>query len=155
MSVGRREVHHALERAMPKCWSSGFKMVHGQWIPLNDLKKLERFRARQIRRVMGWLKNYPKERLQAPRLKKCASHVTTVIHSVMWPSLSPPRNRTGSDRPQSGRDSLLCGSGKGCSGASTAAGAPSAPYSVSLRRVRQPSLCPRHKRRVRNPGAVF
>lgn len=59
MSVGRREVHHDLRQEMPKCWATGFKMVRGDRIPLNALKELDRFRERQIDRVLRRLRHLP------------------------------------------------------------------------------------------------
>lgn len=44
---------------MPKCWAGGFKMVHGKKTPLNAFKELDRFRERQIARVVRKLKNAP------------------------------------------------------------------------------------------------
>lgn len=59
VAVGRRAVHHDLRTSMPKCWAGGFKMVHGKKTPLNALKELDRFRERQIARVVRKLKNAP------------------------------------------------------------------------------------------------
>lgn len=75
MSVGRRDVHHDLARLMPKCWATGFKMVHGRRLPLNALKELDRFRERQIARIRSVLGRLPHitephetaERIRAPR----------------------------------------------------------------------------------------
>lgn len=59
MSVGRRDAHHDLRQAMPKCWATGFKMAHGQPMPLNALKELDRFREQQIARVTRRLSHLP------------------------------------------------------------------------------------------------
>ena len=59
VAVGRRAVHHDLRTSMPKCWAAGFEMVHGKNTPLNALKELDRFRERQIARVVRKLKNAP------------------------------------------------------------------------------------------------
>lgn len=61
MAVGRRAVHHDLGKAMPRCWSVGFKMTQtqGKKTPLNELKELDRFRERQITRVARMLENVP------------------------------------------------------------------------------------------------
>ena len=59
VAVGRRAVHHDLRTSMPKCWAAGFEMVQGKKTPLNALKELDRFRERQITRVVRKLKNAP------------------------------------------------------------------------------------------------
>ena len=59
ISVGRREAHDDLARAMPKCWAAGFKAIHGKRIPLNTLKELDRYRERQIARIIRRLRDLP------------------------------------------------------------------------------------------------
>jgi hypothetical protein len=60
MSVGKTAIHHDPSILMPKCWTAGFKLLHGKNTPLNTLKDLDRFRDAQIALIARQLKHLPK-----------------------------------------------------------------------------------------------
>ncbi len=62
MSVGRRAVHQIRDEPLPMSWASGYHALNGKRFVAAQLKALDRYRERQIRRIQARLRLMPEDR---------------------------------------------------------------------------------------------